>query len=746
MKPLTCGPGRWQLAAISVLVCALGLAGRADAGACNSQRFARLADPPVATGAVVAKDYGRLPLSFEPNQGQTDPRVKFLSHGRGYVLLLTSTEALLSLRAGAERREDLRPSGRGPLPFSAEKNSENVVLRVRLKGANRTPQMAAIDELPGKVSYFIGDDPRKWRINIPNYAAVRYQEVYPGVDLVYRGESKQQLEYRFELAPAARPEEIELEFGGAKGVSINRQGELVVRLGGGELIEHAPVIYQEIGGRRREVAGGYAMRAGERVGFRVAAYDRTTRLVIDPTLVYSTFLGGSLNNVGLGIAVDSSGSAYVTGQTESTDFPVTLGAFHRTLKSAGGNAFVSKLTPSGTSLAYSTYLGGSGAMGDEAIGIAVDSSGSAYVTGQTHSTDFPVTTGAFQRSLKSASGNAFVSKLTPTGTSLAYSTYLGGSSTIGSGDAGFGIAVDGSGSAYVTGVTMSRDFPIKGAFQTGLKASIGNAFVTKLTPTGMALVYSTYLGGTVQDFGTGIAVDASGSAYLAGATLSRDFPTHNPFQLSRPGAEHAFVTKLTRTGAALMYSTYLGGTSKDASNGIALDASGSAYVTGFTTSSDFPTTPGAFQISLKSSQNAFVTKLTPTGTAPMYSTYLGGSGQDAGNAIAVDCLGAIYLTGNTTSSDFPVTVDAFQTSLKGGGNDVFVTRLRPFVTAPSAAELSYSTYLGGSRDNEGAAIAVDSTGGAYVTGLTLSGDFPTTPGALQTTVGLQGAFVSKFVF
>jgi len=419
---------------------------------------------------------------------------------------------------------------------------------------------------------------------------------------------------------------------------------------------------------KKEVKSRFVQRNGK-WGIDLANYDKTQVLIIDP-LVYSTYIGGSSKDEGYAIAVDGSGSAYVTGWTQSINYDVTLGAF-QTIYGGGVDVFVTKLNTTGTALVYSTYIGGSDQ--DESYGIAVDGSGSAYVTGWTWSDDYDVTPGAFQTS-NGGDDDVFVTKLNDTGTALVYSTYIGGSA----GDESYGIAVDGSGSAYVTGWTTSSNYDVTaGAFQTTI-GGVGDVFVTKLNDTGMALVYSTYIGGSAGDAGLGIAVDGSGSAYVTGRTQSPNYDvTAGAFQTTYGGGVDVFVTKLNATGTALVYSTYIGGSSQDIGNGIAVDVSGSAYVTGRTDSPNYDVTAGAFQMTLGGGFDVVVTKLNATGTALVYSTYIGGSGKDEGHGIAVDVSGSAYVTGRTQSTNYDVTAGAFQTTYDGGGGDVFVTKLCP---------------------------------------------------------------------
>jgi hypothetical protein len=485
--------------------------------------------------SALSSAYGHIPLSFEANQGQTDPAVQFLSRGSGYALFLTSQEAVLSLSKPVTPAATVGPAA--VQPAQAED-----VLCLQLVGANPAPQVAGVDPLPGTTNYFIGNDPAQWRTNIATYGKVAYQDVYPGVDLVYYG-NQQQLEYDFVLQPGANPGVIRLSCQGAQNVTLDAQGNLVLQTADGDVVEQAPVVYQDGAGGRQAVAGRYVLLGPDGVGFQVGGYDASRPLIIDPVLSYATYLGGSGADSGSSIAVDASGSVYVTGSTSSLDFPTTPGAL-QTTADGGYDAFVAKLNTTGTALVYSTYLGGNG--DDYGYGIAVDASGNAYVTGSTSSWDFPITPGALQPSNSSEYyiTDAFVAKLNATGTALLYATYLGGTNN----DCGYGIAVDGSGNAYVTGSTSSWNFPITpGALQptSGSDYYFTDAFVAKLNAMGTALLYSTYLGGNGDDSGYGIAVDASGNAYVTGSTSSLNFPTTpGALQTTLDGSGNAFVAEI----------------------------------------------------------------------------------------------------------------------------------------------------------------------------------------------------------
>jgi len=676
--------------------------------------------------ANLIRDYGNLPLAFEPNVGQTDAQVRFLARGGGMTAFFTDTETVMVLSRSRQAKKPVGP-GRAEAPAEVEQT----VVRMKLAGAGQPRRAIGLEKLPGISNYFIGNDPAKWRTDVPHYGRIQYEGVYPGIDLVWYG-NQRRLEYDFVVAPGADPKQIQVAYEGVESLGVEANGELVLRTGLGEVRQQKPRVYQETGGKRVEVGARYAIVAGNRVSFELARYDRRRELRIDPVvLVYSTYLGGSGEDRGNGIAVDGAGSAYVTGGTVSTNFP-TRSPYQATHHGGDFDAFVTKLTPAGNALVYSTYLGGSA--GENGCGIAVDATGSAYVTGGTTSTDFP-TQSPYQATLQGV-GDAFVTKLTPGGDALSYSTYLGGNGT----DVGYRIAVDGAGSAYVTGVTTSTNFPTQSAYQAAYQGGWDggwDAFVTKLRPAGNALVYSTYLGGSGDDYSGGIAVDATGSAYVTGYTQSTNFPTQSPYQAAHQGGWDAFVTKLTPAGNALVYSTYLGGSDFDWGSGIAVDAAGSAYVTGATTSTDFPT-QSPYQATYHGGDcDAFVTKLMPAGNALFYSTYLGGSGQENGKEIAVDAAGSAYVTGSTNSTNFP-TQSPYQAKNQGH-NDVFVTKLTPAGNA-----LSYSTYLGGSSNDYASGMAVDAAGSAYVTGYTQSTDFPTqSPYQATYQRGSWDAFVTK---
>ncbi len=654
----------------------------------------------------ILESYGNLPLSFETNRGQTDAQVKFFSRASGYTLFLTDDAAIFSVtgeQAGRDLDDAFPPDSQlrpATLPAAS------AVLQMKLVEANSAAQVSGEDQLPGKSNYFIGNDPTKWRSRVPTYAKVKYAGVYSGVDLVYYG-NQRQLEYDFIVAPGADPHRIQFEVRGARSVRQDPHGDLVLDLGDGEVRWRKPVVYQKKDGIRQEIAADYVINDKGRVGFEVADYDPGRPLFIDP-LVYSTYLGGSLCNQGLAIAADSSGNAYVTGITSSTNFP-TMNPL-QPANAGNSDVFVTKINPTGSALVYSTYLGGGG--DDWGRGIAVDSSGNAYVTGATSSGNFP-TMNPLQPAYGGGYRDAFVLELDASGSALVYSTFLGGNDD----DHGYGIAVDASGAAYVAGGTYSTNFPTMNPVQPAYGGN-ADAFVAKLNPGGSAFTYSTYLGGDWQDWGVGIAVDNSGNAYVTGETFSYNFPTLNPLQPTIGGYFDAFVSVLNPSGSAFVYSTYLGGNGFDIGHGIAVDSSGNAYVVGATASSNFPTLNPLQPSPNGGYFDAFVSVLNPSGSAFVYSTYLGGSGYEQGYGIAVDSSGNAYVTGQTSSGDFP-TMNPLQLS-NAGSFDAFVSELNP-----SGSAFVYSTYLGGKGADWGYGIAVDSSGNAYINGITRSANFPT---------------------
>jgi hypothetical protein len=661
--------------------------------------------------------------------------------GYGLFLTATDAVLVLSSPASARAARSSDPLATpAALASTSPPVSRHTVVRMTFPGANRAPVVSGAGELPGKASYFRGRDPHAWRTNIPTYAKVTYRDLYPGVDLVYYGHD-QQLEYDLVVAPEGDPNRIALQFDGVDSLAIAADGDLVLRASGVELRQHKPVIYQEVGDSRQAVDGHYVLRDAYQVGVALGPYDQTKPLVIDPVLAFSSYLGGTRSDIGERLAVDLLGNTYLTGSTTSPDFPTTTGApltgdlddvfvtkvnpegsalvYSTYLGGTGhdrardiaidfagqayltgftdsadfpianavqptpgglGDAFVVKVSAGGDALVYSTYLGGS--RFDTGAGLALDWRGNAYVTGTTASLNFP-TVNAFQPALAGIdpSTDAFVTKVSPAGTALVYSTFLGG----GEPESGLAIAVNARGNAYVTGVTGSGDFPTFRPFQPVALRGVSEAFVTKFSQDGSSLVYSSNLGGNRNDAGLDIAVDLFDRAVVVGSTTSTDFPTVRPVQpvpSDTLSTFNGFVTIVNPAGSTLFLSTYVGGTSRDEITGVAVDLAGNVYVVGRTFSSDFRVV-NPVQAVLGGGMDAFVAQIDPQRARVVYATYLGGSGDDDGRGIAVDLAGSAYVIGTTTSDDFPV-VDALQ-PVRGGDVDAFfakITRGRASDTGP----------------------------------------------------------------
>ncbi|MBZ5572334.1 MAG: SBBP repeat-containing protein [Acidobacteriia bacterium] len=640
--------------------------------------------------------YGHLPLIFERNQGQSDARVKFLARGGGYSLFLTADEAVLALRQSA---------------LSTRHSANSVsVLRMGLANASRQPDIVGDNELPGKSNYFIGNDPAKWHRDVSQFARVRYRNVYPGIDLVYHG-NQGRLEYDFEVAPGGDPQQVALRFLGTDSLTVDSDGNLVLGLKHGRMRFQSPRVYQELGDQERAVPGRFELRGSHEVGFALGAYDRSRALIIDPILTYSTYFGGSGDeacSVILGtpvsgcpaVTVDTALNAYIAGITSSADFPLAGTPYQSTLRGAA-NIFVAKFNGAANTLIFSTYLGGDGT--DYTAGVTVDPGFNVFVAGTTNSTNFPTSSSAFQTAALNTNNHVFVSQLDPAGHTLLYSTYLSGDGT----DTASGIALGPDGNAYVTGTTTSTEvetgFPSTlGAYQTSPRAA-NQFFLTKLNPTlsGVDSVpYSTYFGGstpsTGQTVGGGIAVDNNSNAYITGGTDFTNLPVLNAFQGASNGGLDAFVAKIS---------------------------------------------PGAV-----------------TGTQLIYSTYIGGSGDDIGHGIAVDTSSNVYVTGSTISTNFPAAGTGVFQSNSGGGTDAFLAKFGTPCTGTGCTNtnvpLNYSTYLGGSGDDVGLAIALDNTGsptnnnqGARITGWTSSTDFPSVNNPVQSgfggVPGVTDAFVAR---
>jgi Beta-propeller repeat len=700
--------GSRSLRSFAALVAGLALVVSA-VGAWGTAR--QTAAAPVPGDELDGRPLPDLPVSFLENRGQTDPEVRFHAQGPDHAFFLTRDRLVMSL---------------------GEDGGDWLVIALRFLGADPDVEPQGLERTGGRTNVLRGDDPAGWRTGLPAFSRIVYPELWPGIDMVFHGTGGQ-LKYEFHLRPGADPADIRLGYDGADGLLVDPSGELQIATALGELRDSAPVSYQEIGGARVHVESRYVVGQGAEYGFALGDYHPDRELVIDPALQYSTFLGGSSMDRAEDMVVDSSGNVVVVGVTQSTTFPTTTGAVRRTFGGGIMDAFVAKLTPDGTGLVYATYLGGTPTPTrrgntdnvEIARSVAVDGNGNAYVTGQTDSGNFPTTSGAFQRTLKVGEQQAtdgFVTKLGPTG-SLVYSTFLGGSAGR---DDGREIAVDANGNAYVAGSTFSSDFPTTSGGFDRSHAGGEDVFLTKLNASGSALAYSTLLGGTDNELSHGLAVDGAGNAYVSGATRSTNFPsTPAAFQRTHSGGGfadlfEAFVTKVDPAGASLVYSTFLGGSRVDHGGELAVDPGGNVHVLVATLSPTFPTTPGAFDTTFTGSSESAVVKLNAAGSGLLYSTFLGG-GRAA--AIALDGDGAAWLAG-TAGVGAPTT----DGQPNAGGNDAWIGRLDP-----TGSGLTFAAYLGGTGNDNASAIDLGPDGGVHVAGTTMSADFPTTAGAFDRT-------------
>lgn len=648
-----------------------------------------------------------MPLAFEANQGQTAPEVRFLARGEGYVVFLREQDAIL--RLGHEGQQ----------------------IRLALANAQKPSAIAGQGQLPQQSHYFVGNQPQRWQHGIRNFAQVRYSNVYPGVDLVYHSH-QQQLEYDFVLAPGSSPAPIALRLEGADHIEILPNGELALRLGHRVLTQKAPYAYQDIAGRRHTVRAQYARRADNTIGFALGNYDPRHPLVIDPVLVYSTFLGGNRADAVTGMAVDKEGAVYVTGETVSIDFP-TKGTNLTPYQGAVNYGFIAKFAPNGGSLVYSTIIGGGS--NTTPTKIAVDDEGNAYVTGITGARNFPLANPV--QSNQPGLNIGFVLKLNAKGDQLLFSTYHGGERN----DRFNAIAIDKQKNIYVTGAVTSTTFPLVNAWQTQQGGSGQDLFVAKYTAPNYRLAYSSFYGGTGYEEAYGIAVDDQGYAYITGATRSPEFATPGAYQTRYRGTEDAFVAKIRPQGGPEWFS-YLGGTGDEMARDIVLDADKNIWIGGSTSAATFPVTSNAVQPTMAGRWDAFFSKFSNDGSQLLYSTYYGGAAgtntsySESVHALAIDAAGDLYLAGVTRASDFPA-LRPLQ-SFGGGDNDAFLVK---FNVARNAIE--YSTPFGGSNPDAAYALAVDTMGGVYFGGETFSPNF-TTKNAFRATFGPSSeGFVTK---
>jgi hypothetical protein len=647
-----------------------------------------------------------MPLQFEQNVGQVDARVKFFARGHKSTLYLTANEFLLSMTA---------PGG------------EMSSVRIAFAGANDAPRVAGVGDVVSHSNYLTGNDRASWRTSVASYSRLRYQDIYPNVDLIVYGHERQ-IEYDLVIGPHTSPASIRLAVTGGK-ASVDDLGNLLINTSVGRVSLSRPRAYQNIGHLRREITAGYRVIGSREIGFSVEDYDDTKPLVIDPVLAYSTYLGGSEWDWPNAIKVDRIGNAYICGFTGSLNFPTTTGQM---VPGGSSDAFIAKIRPDG-SLEYSTFLGGVGA--DTAQALAVDASGTVTLTGETQSTDFPVI-GAMQPTYAGGpGGDAFIAKLDASGSTLLYSSYFGGSGT----DAGVAITTDGTGTMYVAGLTNSVDFPLVTPLQSRFGGGFADAFLAKLNAEGTALLYSTYLGGSASDEPSGMTVGPAGEIYIVGGTFSNDFPVVAALQSQLSGIEDGFVAKLRADGSALTYSTYLGGSGFDRVNGAKADVDGSVLLSGFS-QGGFPTTSGAYQPFFgQGFSDAFVSRLSPDGQRFVFSTYFGGSDAEGGGSITTDAAGRIWVAGGTSSTNLPM-VRSVQATYGDGGQDAFVAEF-----SATGSQLLFSTYLGGTDLDSALGLDVDGLGNVHVIGETESADFPTVQPFQGAKAGSREVFVASIV-
>lgn len=709
---------------------------------------------PVSTdsAARVAASLRKLPLYFVENRGQFDSRVAYAVAGPNDALYFTQEGVRIAVACGRGGGAD-EPSSRAPIQKAALRTGAEAsaprrwAVRLDFVGSDPDVRIEGQQATPAVMSYFHGQS-KDWKTGLPTYRAIRYAGLWPGIDLVYSG-TGERLKYSFTVSPGVDPGKIRIAYRGATSLSLDESGRLEMSTPVGSLFDEPPRAYQEVRGRRVDVAAAYALDSsggddghGGHDGYRfvVGAYDPTLPLVIDPAaFVYAGYIGGASDERGYGIAVDTAGNAYVTGYTLSTQdsFPVTVGPD----LTYGGltDAFVAKVKADGSGLVYCGYIGG--AQEDIGLGIAVDAAGNAYVAGYTFSDEssFPVTAGPGLH--YSGGSDAFVARVDASGTNLNYCGYIGGAAS----DGAAGIAVDSQGNAYVTGSTNSSESSFPVAVGPDVTFNGGNdAFVAKVNVSGTALDYCGYIGGSGTDYAHAIAVDSSGRAYVAGDTESSEasFPVvAGPDLTYNGGASDAFVARVSSAGLKLEHCTYIGGAGAEHAYGVAVDASRGVYVAGSTdsTESSFPVVTGP-SLAAGGLLDAFVAKIRPNWSSLAYCGYIGGLKIDSASGVAVDSGGAAYVTGSTESDEITFPSVRGPDPTYNGGGDAFIAKIKP-----SGVRFEYCGYIGGSSNDYGYGIAVDAARNAYVTGFTLSppSSFPILVGPNLDSAGPSDAFVAK---
>ena len=693
---------------------------------------AQFALPEISQKHITATNLSAQPLAFTENRGQWGNKTLFKADAGGATFYFCRDEvAYLFVRDTDELEEspiDPLWAGHGMpddmLPgFDRPRyKKEALIIRAQFVDANPNPEIVGEDRLPHNCNYFYGNDPTKWRTDVPNYSAITYKDIWPGIDLKYHGNGEG-MKYDFIVNPGADISQIRIRYEGVNELSISNSGDLQAQTRFGLIHENIPEIYQKRNGARESISGLYRLIEPGVFGFAAENYDPSVALVIDPELVYSTYLGGSLGEGGNAIVIDDIGAAYIAGWTQSHDFPM-MGPYDGSHNGVD-DIFLAKLSTMGNALEYCTYLGGN--LYDHAKGIAIDLDGNAVIAGGTSSIDFP-TANAYDESYNGGNWDAFVTKLSTEGNELIYSTFLGGNGT----EQCLNLDIDELNNIYLIGWTMSADFPLVNPYD----ASIGgrrDAFAAKLSSDGDSLIWSTFLGGSANDYGYGIAPDRSGISYIAGITSSSDFPMVNAYDPCLSGGSDAFIAKLGVNCDSIYFSTFLGGASADGGMAIAVNDAGNAFVAGITYSPDFPLV-NPIDSSYNGAYDAFIVKFASDGLTLAYSSLWGGSQDDVVREMDVNAYGEAYISGLTYSPDFP-TVNAYQADQDSG--DAFVTKI-----SPSGTSIVYSTYLGGNDLDYCRGIAIDNLGNAYLTGFTCSDDFPLL-NAYQVQQVYGDAFITK---
>jgi len=673
----------------------------------------------------LAANYGKLPLTFEANVGQTDSQVKFLNHAGSTTTYFTPSETVMVSSTDLSTKDE---DPKDPSVSLEEPNLVSDVLRMKLVNANANPTITGEDEVESKSNYFIGNDQSNWQSNITNYQKVKYSQVYDGIDLVYYGNNKQ-MEHDFIVAPYTNPSQIAFHLDGAKELYINDDGDLVAKQDYTDATFKKPHIYQE--SKDNQIEGSYTIASNNTVSFELGHYDPSREVVIDPTVYFSTYLGGTGSDTAYEVAAHPDGTSVICGITTSTDFP-TVSPYQAANGGGARDIMIAKFSADGSSVVFSTYLGGNSF--DDCYNLVLDGDGNSYFTGRSASSNYPTSIGAYQTSRVGGSRDAIATKLSADGSTLMYSTYVGANGSTN----GSGIAIDNSGNAYLTGTTASSNFATAGTYQD-TKPGGDDGYIAKLNSTGTAMIWATYVGGSSTDGINAIIVDGDGNGYFVGQTTSTDLPTSSPYQAANAGSQDVIIGKISSDGTSMSYVSYLGGTGSDDGSRIDIDSSGNAYITGWTASTDFPTSSPYQNSNAGGANDSFIAKINSTGSALTYSTYLGGTGNDRASDIALRTDGSVAISVLSDSTDYPLA-GANQATYAGGAYDVVVS-----VLSSDGSTLDYSSYFGGTGSDVAYDIAAMGDSSIYIAGETDSTNFPTTSPYQASNAGSSDAFLMRIL-